>query len=108
MKERKAAEQESRLLSQLEHLNIVQYKESFETPDSLLFIAMGFCEGGDLYTKIKMQKGVLLTEKQVVEWLVQIAMALKVGGLRWWVYIFLAFDWKFNFFVTFFFLYIFM
>lgn len=39
---------------------------------------MGFCEGGDLYRKLKEQKGQLLPESQVVEWFVQIAMALQV------------------------------
>ncbi|XP_051667373.1 serine/threonine-protein kinase Nek4 isoform X3 [Manacus candei] len=38
---------------------------------------MGFCEGGDLYHKLKEQKGKLLPENQVVEWFVQIAMALQ-------------------------------
>jgi len=39
---------------------------------------MQFCEGGDLYTKLKEQKQTLLEERQVVEWFVQIAMALQV------------------------------
>jgi len=39
---------------------------------------MGFCEGGDLYHRLKEQKGKLLPENQVVEWFVQIAMALQV------------------------------
>ncbi|XP_039931896.1 serine/threonine-protein kinase Nek4 isoform X2 [Hirundo rustica] len=38
---------------------------------------MGFCEGGDLYHKLKEQKGKLLPENQVVEWFVQISMALQ-------------------------------
>ncbi|XP_045153447.1 serine/threonine-protein kinase Nek4 [Echinops telfairi] len=38
---------------------------------------MGFCEGGDLYRKLKEQRGQLLPESQVVEWFVQIAMALQ-------------------------------
>ncbi|XP_073208526.1 serine/threonine-protein kinase Nek4 isoform X6 [Lepidochelys kempii] len=38
---------------------------------------MGFCEGGDLYHKLKEQRGKPLPENQVVEWFVQIAMALQ-------------------------------
>ncbi|KAM9324456.1 serine/threonine-protein kinase Nek4 [Gastrophryne carolinensis] len=38
---------------------------------------MGYCEGGDLYHRLKDQKGKLLPESQVVEWFVQIAMALQ-------------------------------
>ncbi|XP_075689921.1 serine/threonine-protein kinase Nek4 isoform X1 [Rhinoderma darwinii] len=76
-RERKAAEQEAQLLSQLKHPNIVAYKESWEGDDGLLYIVMGFCEGGDLYHKLKEQKGKLLPESQVVEWFVQISMALQ-------------------------------
>ncbi|XP_066900087.1 serine/threonine-protein kinase Nek4 isoform X17 [Kogia breviceps] len=77
-RELRAAEQEAQLLSQLKHPNIVTYKESWEGGDGLLYIVMGFCEGGDLYRKLKEQKGRLLSESQVVEWFVQIAMALQL------------------------------
>lgn len=78
-RERRAAEQEAQLLSQLKHPNIVTYRESWEGEDCQLYIAMGFCEGGDLYHRLKQQKGELLPERQVVEWFVQIAMALQVS-----------------------------
>lgn len=44
---------------------------------------MNFCEGGDLYSKLKTQakEGKTLEETQVVEWFVQIAMALQVFNL---------------------------
>ncbi|XP_051529009.1 serine/threonine-protein kinase Nek4-like isoform X2 [Myxocyprinus asiaticus] len=76
-RERRSAEQEAQLLSQLKHPNIVTYRESWEGEDCQLYIVMGFCEGGDLYHRLKQQKGELLLEKQVVEWFVQIAMALQ-------------------------------
>uniref|UniRef100_A0A1A8MNH9 Serine/threonine-protein kinase Nek4 n=2 Tax=Nothobranchius pienaari TaxID=704102 RepID=A0A1A8MNH9_9TELE len=76
-RERRSAEQEAQLLSQLRHPNIVTYRESWEGNDCQLYIVMGFCEGGDLYHRLKQQKGALLPEKQVVEWFVQIAMALQ-------------------------------
>uniref|UniRef100_A0A4W4EES0 Serine/threonine-protein kinase Nek4 n=1 Tax=Electrophorus electricus TaxID=8005 RepID=A0A4W4EES0_ELEEL len=76
-RERRAAEQEAQLLSQLKHPNIVTYRESWEGEDCQLYIVMGFCEGGDLYHRLKQQKGDLLPERQVVEWFVQIAMALQ-------------------------------
>lgn len=79
-RERRAAEQEAQLLSQLKHPNIVTYRESWEGDDYQLYIVMGFCEGGDLYHRLKQQKGELLPERQVVEWFVQIAMALQVGS----------------------------
>ncbi|NXN23895.1 NEK4 kinase, partial [Nycticryphes semicollaris] len=77
IRERRSAEQEAQLLSQLKHPNIVTYRESWQGEDGLLYIVMGFCEGGDLYHKLKEQKGKLLPENQVVEWFVQIAMALQ-------------------------------
>ncbi|XP_053388998.1 serine/threonine-protein kinase Nek4-like isoform X2 [Mercenaria mercenaria] len=78
-RERRSAEQETKLLSKLKHPNIVRYKDSFEK-EGFLYIAMQYCEGGDLYTycnKLKEQKGTLLEERQLVEWFVQIAMALE-------------------------------
>ncbi|VEL08543.1 unnamed protein product [Protopolystoma xenopodis] len=75
-KERNAANLECKLLAQLKHPNIVQYKDSFEFKDNL-YIAMSFCEGGDLYTRLRNQNGVFLDERQLVEWFVQIAIALQ-------------------------------
>lgn len=76
-KERKAAKLECRLLSEFRHPNIVQYKTSFEYR-GFLYIAMGFCEGGDLYTRLRMRNGILLSERVLVEWFVQLAIALQV------------------------------
>ncbi|KAI1890931.1 hypothetical protein AGOR_G00158670 [Albula goreensis] len=76
-RERRAAEQEAQLLSQLRHPNIVTYRESWEGDDRRLYIVMGFCEGGDLYQRLKQRKGEHLLERQVVEWFVQISMALQ-------------------------------
>ncbi|CAH8556193.1 unnamed protein product [Schistosoma bovis] len=75
-KERKAAQLECRLLSEFRHPNIVQYKTSFEYR-GFLYIAMGFCEGGDLYTRLRMRNGILLSERVLVEWFVQLAIALQ-------------------------------
>ena len=57
-KERLAAEREASLLSQLQHPNIVSYKESFQDSEGCLHIVMGYCEGGDLCTRLKAQNGV--------------------------------------------------
>lgn len=64
----------------MRHPNIVSYKESFQTENGSLAIVMGYCEGGDLYTKLKKQAkcGEYFPEAQIVEWFVQIAMALQV------------------------------
>ena len=51
---------------------------SFYSLNVTLHIVMLYCDGGDLYTKIKEQNGKYLEETQIVEWFVQIAMALQV------------------------------
>lgn len=101
-----------KLLASLHHPNIVSYHESFVDKTSLeLCIVMNFCEGGDLYNRIKEQRGVYFPEKvlpprseltilvgsmlvaatdlgdgmpwyvvcvqQIVEWFVQLCLALK-------------------------------
>nr|XP_039263003.1 serine/threonine-protein kinase Nek4-like [Styela clava] len=78
-KERKAAEQEAKLLSDLRHPNIVSYKDSFESESGHLYIVMGFAEGGDLYTKLRdhREKKDPLSEQRTVRWYIQICMALQ-------------------------------
>jgi serine/threonine protein kinase len=76
-RDKSSAQQEAQLLKNLKHPNIVSYKESFQV-DGFLHIVMLYCDGGDLYTKIKEQNGRYIEETQVVEWFVQIAMALQV------------------------------
>ena len=72
-----AAEREAQLLSSLKHPNIVSYIESFRSRDRYLNIVMAFCEGGDLYTKLKYRKKQLLDEAQIIEWFIQITLALQ-------------------------------
>lgn len=76
-RDKQAAQQEAQLLKSLKHPNIVSYRESFQS-DGYLHIVMLYCDGGDLYSIIKEQNGKYIEETQVVEWLVQIAMALQV------------------------------
>jgi NIMA (never in mitosis gene a)-related kinase 1/4/5 len=75
-KDLQSAQQEAKLLSKLKHPNIVSYKDSFQT-NGYLYIVMLYCEGGDLYSHIKQQNGQSIEETQIVEWFVQIAMALQ-------------------------------
>jgi hypothetical protein len=37
-----------------------------------LYIAMGYCEGGDLYRRLRGLQGNLLPEWQVIEWAIQV------------------------------------
>ena len=65
------------MLQSLQHPNIVAYKDSFlDNGDKELCIVMTYCEGGDLSSKIKAQKGKYFSEQQILSWFVQIALAL--------------------------------
>ncbi|KAF7694374.1 serine/threonine-protein kinase Nek1 isoform X1 [Silurus meridionalis] len=75
-KERQESRKEVAVLANMSHPNIVQYKESFEE-NGCLYIVMDYCEGGDLFKKINNQKGLLFSEEQILDWFVQICLALK-------------------------------
>ncbi|CAJ1059944.1 serine/threonine-protein kinase Nek1 isoform X2 [Xyrichtys novacula] len=75
-KERQESRKEVAVLANMSHPNIVQYKESFEE-GGCLYIVMDYCEGGDLFKKINSQKGVLFSEEKILDWFVQICLALK-------------------------------
>lgn len=38
---------------------------------------MDYCDGGDLHSRIKSQRGILFSEDQILDWFVQITLALK-------------------------------
>ncbi|CAM4777694.1 unnamed protein product [Rotaria magnacalcarata] len=75
-KERDDARKEVKVLSEMKHPYIVSYVESFEDPTSL-FIVMDYCDGGDLHTRIQAQHGALFNEELILDWFVQITLALK-------------------------------
>uniref|UniRef100_A0A8C2QIE3 non-specific serine/threonine protein kinase n=1 Tax=Cricetulus griseus TaxID=10029 RepID=A0A8C2QIE3_CRIGR len=75
-RERQESRSEVAVLANMKHPNIVQYKESFEENGSL-YIVMDYCEGGDLFKRINAQKGTLFQEDQILDWFVQICLALK-------------------------------
>ncbi|XP_048826858.1 probable serine/threonine-protein kinase DDB_G0284251 isoform X2 [Brienomyrus brachyistius] len=66
-------------LADTDHPHIVRYVESFTDENSNYYIAMDYCEGGDLSEKIKAQKikGAPFSEDQILDWFVQICLALK-------------------------------
>ncbi|KAM9848260.1 serine/threonine-protein kinase Nek1 [Aulostomus maculatus] len=75
-RERQESRKEVAVLANMSHPNIVQYKESFEE-GGCLYIVMDYCEGGDLFKKINSQRAVLFSEEQILDWFVQICLALK-------------------------------
>jgi serine/threonine-protein kinase Nek1/4/5 len=38
---------------------------------------MDYCDGGDLHSRIQAQRGILFPEDQILDWFVQITLALK-------------------------------
>lgn len=68
---------EAGLLKNLNHPNIVAYKESFLSTNNLVII-MEYCEVGDVAFHInkKKQKSESFSEQEVFQWMVQICMAL--------------------------------
>ena len=69
---------EVNLLKNLKHPNIVDYKESFLTPNQLV-IVMEYCEVGDLayHIKRKQLNNERFEEMEIFQWFVQIALALE-------------------------------
>ncbi|KAA3676782.1 NIMA-related kinase 1/4/5 [Paragonimus westermani] len=74
----------------MNHPNIVRYFDSFEgwyaasliiplkiLDSGYVYIVMEYCDKGDLYQKINAQKGVLMPESRVLDYFVQLALALK-------------------------------
>ena len=62
------------------HPNIISFKESFTANDHL-YIVMDYADGGDLYARLQKQRSFsppkLLAESQVLDWFVQLCLALK-------------------------------
>lgn len=77
-KERDEALREARVLSKLQHPNIIAYKESFIQSGNL-YIVTDYCEGGDLSARIRRNslKMCYFTEEEILDWFVQICLALK-------------------------------
>eukprot|EP00421_Protoceratium_reticulatum_P063817 CAMPEP_0168402362 /NCGR_PEP_ID=MMETSP0228-20121227/23581_1 /TAXON_ID=133427 /ORGANISM="Protoceratium reticulatum, Strain CCCM 535 (=CCMP 1889)" /LENGTH=794 /DNA_ID=CAMNT_0008415945 /DNA_START=87 /DNA_END=2469 /DNA_ORIENTATION=+ len=81
---REAAELEVRLLSSMRHPNIVTYRESFVNGAGHLCIFMEYCEHGDVYTYLQDAKkhGSVPEESRLLEWFVQISLALHALHLK--------------------------
>ena len=69
------------VLKKCKHPNIIEFKEVFITrkPKRVLHLITEYADNGDLEQKIKEQneKNVFFPEKQIINWLIQICLALK-------------------------------
>jgi NIMA (never in mitosis gene a)-related kinase len=79
-KEKLCSLNEIRILSSLNHPNIIGYHEAFfDTKTRTLNIVMEYAEGGDLHQKIKnnIKAHLHFTEKTIWDWIIQILEGLK-------------------------------
>ncbi|XP_053385180.1 serine/threonine-protein kinase Nek4-like isoform X2 [Mercenaria mercenaria] len=77
---KEAVQKEAKILSQLKHPHIVLYHESFFDSDfEYLHIIQDYCDGGNLDDKIKTAavKTRHFDETQIMEWFIQIIMAVQ-------------------------------
>ena len=76
--QKEATLNEVKVLKSLRHPYIISYKESF-MEKKCLCIVTEFADNGDLYRVIKKQReqGSLISEEQILDWFVQMALALK-------------------------------
>ncbi|KAL4440853.1 hypothetical protein ABPG74_013834 [Tetrahymena malaccensis] len=75
--EKKESYKESKILEQLNHPNIVKFKEIYKTKSGKLCIVMEYADGGDLSQKIQKQRGKYFKEEQILDWFTQICLAMK-------------------------------
>ena len=75
-REREAAIREAEILKEFNHPNVVQYKEQF-IENGTLYIVMEYAEDGDLHARLKRQRGRPLPEGTILDWFVQICLAMK-------------------------------
>ena len=75
-KEREEAKKEIKLLASFNHPNIVRYRDSF-LDTGVLNIVMDYAEGGDLHNLLKSQNAKLLSEDKVLDYFVQLCLAMK-------------------------------
>ncbi|XP_050718969.1 uncharacterized protein LOC126999887 [Eriocheir sinensis] len=75
-KEVENARREVQVLSSLSHPYITQFQGSCEE-DGFLLIAMDYCAGGDLHSLITKRNGILFPEDRVLDWFVQLCLAVK-------------------------------
>ena len=74
------AKSEADLMAQHEHSNICRYVASFaDEPSQKFYLVMEYADGGDLAKRIEVQAASRshFREEQVLDWFVQICLALK-------------------------------
>jgi NIMA (never in mitosis gene a)-related kinase len=78
--EKSDAIQEGKILEQLDHPNIIKFREVYiekSANKQILHIVMDYADGGDLQQRIKTQKGKYFSENSILDWFTQICLAIK-------------------------------
>jgi len=75
--EKDEAVREALILKSLSHPNIIRFKDAYKTKKEKLCIVMEYADHGDLQGAIEARNGKYFSESQVIDWFVQICLALK-------------------------------
>ncbi|CAD8056278.1 unnamed protein product [Paramecium primaurelia] len=76
-KEKMDTYREFKVLQQLQHPNIIRFRDVYITTQGKLCIIMEYADRGDLGCVLKSQNGKQLPEIQILDWFTQICLALK-------------------------------
>ena len=74
--EKKNIENEISLLRSLDHPNIVKFYDSYTDDNGDICIVMNYCDGGDLYKKLRSTEIDSFSEEQVLDWIAQMILAI--------------------------------
>ncbi|CAD8131755.1 unnamed protein product [Paramecium octaurelia] len=74
--EKKETYSEFRIMAQLKHPNIINFREVYKTVKGKLCIVMDYAEGGDLAQLIKNHDG-FFPESRILDWFTQMCLAIK-------------------------------
>ncbi|XP_053547163.1 uncharacterized protein LOC128639045 [Bombina bombina] len=78
LRTRESILQEATILGKLLHPHVVACHEYFvDTEDEHIFIVQDYCDGGTLDDYIKQRKGVFLSEDIIMDWFIQLTMAVQ-------------------------------
>lgn len=68
---------EASILGNLDHPYIIKLQEAYVSKKGKLCIVMEYAESGDLGSLIKSRKGANFSEDQILDWFIQLSLALK-------------------------------